>query len=761
MDGIQPRYERLPLFNGLSDDQQHQPPHPVEMTSPSVSSDHHYTALDTDRQEIRLLHLLPAPQSSAIECNLETVSLQSLERKRSTLLGSRGPRPRWEALSYTWGETGGGTSIFLNGKPFAVRRNLWLALCSLRLEDESRVIWIDAICVNQSDLEERSQQIQFMATIYKEAERVTIWLGDADDLERIAFVTLAETVKPHQLFKPQVPIGLIIIGISTALWGSRNGTVVVFLLSLLRLAVDSIYSRYLLKSLAMAPYTDKRFTPLYNGTINFLRKNLVSEELSNYVEGLGQKVFLQQVWTHFGSLFQRSWFERTWVIQEAAHATNLVVRCGTCEMPFDRFKEAALWIHAKHRRLSLGPDIYLFTPKLLIIASIRAEQRSRRRKADLLLYLELCRHLKATDARDKIYALANLVDTDVSKEERKVGIFTPDYNMPADQLYMRTTKWQIMDSGKLDILGCSSQLHVSPSNLDLPSWCPDWSVGVAAGSLSRIRTLQRSQRYGSTLDSRASVNLNTADEILCLSGTVFDNIRKVATDYHDIKTVLYPDGEIWQQWNHMALHDCFTCAYGDNFKRVDAYWRTLLAGGLRGNKTDANCHWQFFCSYFLCENLLPQHLKNRFIAEETRAMMEKGDLENIVVGPEVFDYEWTGATRALLRPSPQKLLERLRVVTETRKLCITESGYFGLVPCHSQPGDKICLLQGGCLPFLLRETPAFDADRSRQRQQRPASTDSIEAYKFIGECYIQGLAKGEGMTLAKERGLVERKFSIV
>ena len=729
------------------------------MTFPSILSDHHYKALDPNQKQIRLLHLLPASKSSVIECSLNVVSLRIFRRKKS-IFGGHGPRPKWEALSYTWGEAGGSTSISLNGKPFLVRRNLWLALRSLRLSEEGRTIWVDAICVDQSNLEERSQQIQFMATIYKEAEKVIIWLGDADDLDRIAFVALSEIVKPYRFFTPQVPIGLIIVGILTAICGSRNWTAVVFLLSLLRMAVDSIYPWYRLKLLATTPNADEPFRPLYNGMINFFRKHLFSKDFSDYIEGLGQDLFLQQVWTRFGSLLERSWFERTWVIQEAAHATSLVVRCGNCEMSFNQFKEAAKWIQSKHRKHSFGSDVYLSTPKLLRIDIIRAEQRSRRRKVDLLMYLELCRDLKATDERDKIYALANLVDTHVSRDEHKAGIFTPDYNTSARQLYMRTTKWHIMKSGKLDILSCNTEFHLSSSKLKLPSWCPDWSRGIAVNSLRTLGLRRKSQRYMSTLNSRAYLNFNTAEETLCLSGTVFDNIRKVAVNFHDLKTVLHPDCATWQQWNNMAMDNGFSCAYGNEFKRLDAYWRTLLAGGLLGKETDANYHWQFFCSYFSCESLLPKHLQNQLIAEETRSMMKSGDMENIVIGSEFFDYEWTGVTKGLLRRYTERLLNRVKVVTESRKLCITDYGYLGLVPGHSEVGDKICLLRGGCLPFLLRDTPAFGTYHSFQRKECFATTDSIEAYRLIGECYIQGLAKGEGMMLAEKRGCVEQSIYI-
>jgi len=63
----------------------------------------------------------------------------------------------------------------------AVTQNLGRALPYLRLQDQPRVFWIDAICVNQSNLEERAQQVQRMAVLFKSATRVIFWIGEASD----------------------------------------------------------------------------------------------------------------------------------------------------------------------------------------------------------------------------------------------------------------------------------------------------------------------------------------------------------------------------------------------------------------------------------------------------------------------------------------------------------------------------------------------------------------------------------------------------
>ena len=59
-----------------------------------------------------------------------------------------------------------------------ITKNLSNALVSLRRPYESRLLWVDALCINQDDVEERSQQVSIMGRIYKEARMVLVYLGE-------------------------------------------------------------------------------------------------------------------------------------------------------------------------------------------------------------------------------------------------------------------------------------------------------------------------------------------------------------------------------------------------------------------------------------------------------------------------------------------------------------------------------------------------------------------------------------------------------
>lgn len=86
--------------------------------------------------------------------------------------------PTYDALSYVWGDQSKKTTIYLDGKPFEISINLHWALRRTRDRHETRVIWADAICINQLDLQERSQQVAMMGSIFSNARRVLICTGD-------------------------------------------------------------------------------------------------------------------------------------------------------------------------------------------------------------------------------------------------------------------------------------------------------------------------------------------------------------------------------------------------------------------------------------------------------------------------------------------------------------------------------------------------------------------------------------------------------
>ncbi len=146
-------------------------------------SDPIYEALDTNNRSIRVLELSAGDWNAKISVKLTQVSLDA--------------GPEYEALSYTWGNPKDRRLINVNGRPIKVTSNLDAALRHLRLEDRPRLLWVDALCINQSDLDEREQQVRLMRQIYSSARKVLAWLGEASSNSDLAM----DLVKQRQYTK--------------------------------------------------------------------------------------------------------------------------------------------------------------------------------------------------------------------------------------------------------------------------------------------------------------------------------------------------------------------------------------------------------------------------------------------------------------------------------------------------------------------------------------------------------------------------------
>ena len=134
-----------------------------------------YSKLPSASSTTRMVRLLPHKQADApIQCDLFNYAL----------FDTRVERHLYEALSYVWhidveSRYSNSQSILLNGCPFPVTKNLHAALFHLRDQQLERILWVDAICINQNDIDEKSQQIPLMRAIYAQASCVLVWLGEA------------------------------------------------------------------------------------------------------------------------------------------------------------------------------------------------------------------------------------------------------------------------------------------------------------------------------------------------------------------------------------------------------------------------------------------------------------------------------------------------------------------------------------------------------------------------------------------------------
>jgi hypothetical protein len=144
-----------------------------------------------EAQSARFLVLHPGSLHDKIECHL--IRPEDFVPKHPDDTFS------YEALSYVWGQEEDPEFIVLCKSRFAITRNLAEALKHLRYTDRDRVLWVDAICINQCDGKEKEAQLLSMHWVYRSAKEVIAWLGLPDKFSRSAFygMTMTEELERH------------------------------------------------------------------------------------------------------------------------------------------------------------------------------------------------------------------------------------------------------------------------------------------------------------------------------------------------------------------------------------------------------------------------------------------------------------------------------------------------------------------------------------------------------------------------------------
>ncbi|CAK1364378.1 unnamed protein product [Cercospora beticola] len=397
-------------------------------------------------EAIRFIELLPGTGSDTIVVNFVY----------DTLLMK--PPPMFEATSYTWGDPTPTRTILCDGIEFELRQNACDFLHQLRLPDRSRMLWIDCICINQTDAVERAKQVEMMHVIYRNAMAVIAWIGLQDESSLIAMNYIA-----------QLDITSVLRHALLDVWG--------------------------------APDVQIEERPYLFDTITRTEQD-------------------QRLVSAVMRLFCRPWFRRIWIQQEMAVNQNTRVLCGSQEVDLERL--IALGCLLQPRDSSGWPEPWNTSehlPEWRSIVALReinhhrvvefaiptpwqdeirqrsatessidyyaghkssvlafgfftdALQGSSATSRPLITKLKHGSVLEATDPRDKVYALYNL-----DKSFRFPPRAAPprpkvDYSIPWQVVFIRIAKYTHSThvDRTLSLAGRSQQY----SDASLPSWVPD------------------------------------------------------------------------------------------------------------------------------------------------------------------------------------------------------------------------------------------------------------------------------------------------
>ena len=367
-----------------------------------------YQPIDDPKGKIRILILLPPASSddSELRCHLTTAEISD--------------SPSYEAVSYCWGTEALTERIHLPSGTLAITKNLATGLRRLRCRDRPRHLWVDAVCINQQDDQEKGHQVAFMAQIFRNAECVLVWLGEGN-AEIHAGI---ETIK--------------------------------------RLA-DSAW-KYGLSS-------DQ---PLFDAT-------QLTERLRDKNNGISAALLRLSGdidYTSLNAFFAQAWFDRLWIVQEFILASRVeILNCHDLLSYEEVLLTVALGLllerHPTTQRLSVRQfftTVYLFND--------RENFHRNKRKFELLEGLRYHGQRLCTLDLDRVYGTLALVSTGPGLD------LEIDYSISVETLFIRLALEYLKNENLdilHHINGCSkkiSAIGISPSSGNvpgptLPSWVPD------------------------------------------------------------------------------------------------------------------------------------------------------------------------------------------------------------------------------------------------------------------------------------------------
>ena len=353
-----------------------------------------YTPLSS-RDSLRLVTLLPGNFDDVIKCEL------------SHAANDAKPPPNYEALSYVWGDPTYTTSIAVNGSLFHVTANLACALRYLRELDKKRVLWIDAICINQQDNQEKGLHVRAMASIYKHSAKVLVWLGEEKD---------ASESLDHP---PPMSISEVFEGISTI---AKRQSI-----------ADIIGNN---------PW--ERWTP-----------SLLS-------------------------LLRRPWFQRLWIVQEAAMTVDPMLLCGKHSMPWAVLYAAhpilgatvgftangAVSMHQAFMNLDGIVNCWTLHRYWEQDTRVAAAELARR---CIRIFFALKGNFLCSDERDRFYGILGLLGDPMA-----IGDVPVDYEQSAAAGFHIVAVFLLESRQSLDFLMGDVANFDSSKYPGKPSWVPTW-----------------------------------------------------------------------------------------------------------------------------------------------------------------------------------------------------------------------------------------------------------------------------------------------
>ena len=703
-----------------------------------------YTELPRDSPSIRLLEYRRTTIFPLLEkCNLEyNIRIFPLTRA-----------PEYTAVSYTWGDATSNKFIALqDGTTQYVLAITTSAMeCLVALRNRRRYIWIDSVCINQWDMDEKMKQVEIMRDIYGTAAEVVAVLGSS----------VMATIGPC----------------NTAC-------------EILRHSVEHHYS--VAESLM-------RSCMLKGGNTN---DNEVGEEGEFYTTMVTD--MHSPLRTRALLYLRHPYWIRVWIIQEITVAKSVLVYSDRSFRELDSWFEIAETyrkvedsVAGPNRTFSYGRNQFhdclsklgrtsnipervieeelsrsysRGVERLLSIREMRRRYHELQKEIDFQDAMLLSMNSLATNARDKVFGVVGILSTSdvVAVDNAEMDIeqwidpeeescinakIVPNYELSINEVFVdASTVLATSGAGKLILLlGGIGWARCQPN---LPSWAIDWTSLpplYPRGNASIQQTGCYQANWTTWGESAARKQLLPLDRATIL-GT-FNFIDEIKF----ISETIEPNGHTWfpEVWNEICsrigesyLWSTWPCP------REEAVWRTLLAQrGIskpRDHCYDSECHLdETIISKYIGH---PDKLTTLRSQEKKHTCREDVDRAFLAWSP-VHTVSFDKNETAALSDRFSEVLSYTRAIG--CRFAVTGKGYIGTVPPISSVGDRISIHPICPVPLVLRKV-AYQYGNLGSGQKKYSS------HQLIGSCYVLGLMNGEpacgGTANKKFYGVKESPF---
>jgi hypothetical protein len=375
-------------------------------------------------------------------------------------------------------------------------------------------------------------------------------------------------------------------------------------------------------------------------------------------------------WNSLCQLLGQSWFDRGWVVQEAALATHAEVLWGQSTFEWQKLMRTYIWLRTRGGRIfsavefnevliNAHTNVYLETHKDFARAFYSELSWG---NSSILRTLNCAKELDLGNPRDRIYAFMELPNND------QHGItIRPDYFASYFETYRRFAIEYIRSTKSTELLEYVCHYDVLES--DIPSWVPRWDISTwSITCASSIAQPPMPSNCAPTLKEDGKLNVR---------GFIFDAVHYVSEPCDWETTTTETVQRIWRCINTRPVESPYTGPEAAESYLLDAFLDALCAGTYDGDWPQ----WRQDRNLFALEARLKQfHMDDDQLSDSVAVNACDDGFENL-------------------------FLHHIRNRLHNRRFILTKRGYMGLGPLIAHEGD-ICGIIFGCkTPCLLRKAP--------------------------------------------------------